>query len=57
MIERVVKKFNSFEAAHQHDIEQQVSMTPADRMAGLRILIERVYGPNLKDIKECHSEN
>jgi hypothetical protein len=57
MIERVVKKFRSFEEAHQSDIEQQVNMTPAERMAGLRVLIERVYGSNTKDIRECHPEN
>jgi hypothetical protein len=54
MIERVVKKFNSFEEAHRFDIEQQVNMTNAQRMDGLRILKERAYGINLKDIRECH---
>jgi len=57
MIERVVRKFNSFEEAHQYDIEQQVNMTPAERMAGLRVLIERVYGADIKDIRECHPGN
>ena len=54
MIERVVKKFNSFEEAHLCDIEQQVNMTHAQRMDGLQILKERVYGTNVKDIRECH---
>jgi hypothetical protein len=57
MIERVIKKFNSFEAAHQYDIEQQINMTPAERMDGLRILKERAYGSNVKDIRECHPRN
>jgi hypothetical protein len=54
MIERIVNKFNSFEEAHRFDIEQQVNMTNAQRMEGLRILKERAYGINVKDIRECH---
>ena len=54
MIEKVIKKFNSFEEAHQYDIEQQVNMTSNERLDGLRILKERAYGNNVKDIRECH---
>jgi len=35
-LEKVVKKFNSFAEAEKYNIEQQISMTPAQRMAAVR---------------------
>lgn len=43
---------NSKEAANW-DIEQQVSMTPEERQEAARVLKERVYGPNVPDVKEA----
>jgi len=43
----------SFTDAEQWDIEQQISMTPNERLKVLKILQDRVYGKDARDIREC----
>ena len=49
---RVVNVAHSFDDAAEWDIEQQVSMTPEERMLAARELIEAVYGKETKDVRE-----
>jgi hypothetical protein len=53
-MERVVHKSRSFEEAAEHDIRQQVSMTPQERMRIARILKERAYPSDARDVRACH---
>jgi hypothetical protein len=52
-MERVAHKSRSFEKAARWDVEQQVSMTPNQRLLAAKVLKERVYGKNVKDVREC----
>lgn len=53
-VERIVHIAKSFEEAEAWDIEQQVRMTPAERMRVARVLKDRCYPPNSPDVRECH---
>ncbi|MFN0151648.1 MAG: hypothetical protein ACKVU1_13170 [bacterium] len=53
-MERIVHIAKSFEEAEAWDIEQQVRMTPAERMRVARVLKDRCYPPNSPDVRECH---
>lgn len=53
-MKRVVHKAVSHEDARRWDIEQHVSMTPAERMRAARELKDRVYPPDAKDVRACH---
>jgi hypothetical protein len=50
----IVNKAKSFKEAEQWGIQQEISMTYKARMAAARQLKERVYGKNVKDVRECH---
>ena len=50
----VVNIAKNFAEAEQWDIQQQVNMTPNERMAIAKVLRERVYGLGTKDVRECH---
>lgn len=52
-MERVVHIAKGHKEADQWDIEQHIRMTPDERMRIARILRERVYGKNTKDVREC----
>jgi len=52
----VVNIAKSFAEAEQWDIEQQIRMTPNERFAVLRVLKDRVYGLDAKDVRECHQD-
>ena len=52
-MDRVAFKTNSFEESEKYDREQQRRMTPDQRLAAARILQQRYYGKNVKDIREC----
>ena len=54
LLKKVVGIFNSFKEAEADDIVQQISMTPAERMAAARELKKRVYGTKTVDIKAWH---
>ena len=53
-MERVVHKALSHAAAAQWDVEQQVAMTPEERLRAARILKDRVYPHDAKDVRACH---
>ncbi|MFO7900264.1 MAG: hypothetical protein R6V58_14535 [Planctomycetota bacterium] len=48
---RIVHKARSFEEAAEHDVRQQLAMTPRERVDAARELQRRFYGPP-KDIRE-----
>ena len=52
----VVNIAKSFAEAERWDIEQQIGMTPNERLAVLRVLKDRVYGLVTKDVRECHQD-
>jgi len=51
-MKRVVHISKSHEEAREWDIEQAVSMTPAERQAVAKELRDRVYGGRAIDVKE-----
>jgi hypothetical protein len=53
-MERIAHKSGSFKEGADWDIEQHVSMTPNQRLRAAKILRERVYGKNVKDVREWH---
>jgi len=53
-MERVVHKSKSHEEALSWDIEQHVRMTPEERLAAARVLKERAFPPDAKDVRELH---
>lgn len=53
-MERVVHKASSHEEAHRWDVEQQVSMSPEERLRASRQLKDRAYPADAKDVRECH---
>ena len=53
-VERVVHKAKSFREAERLDIEQQVAMTPNERIRAAKVLRDRGYPANPKDVRECH---
>ncbi len=55
-ISLVVNIAKSFAEAERWDIEQQIRMTPNERLAVLRVLKDRVYGLDTKDVRECHQD-
>ena len=56
-MERIVHKSKTFDEAADWDVEQQLAMSPQERMAIAKRLKERVYGRESKDVRECHREN
>ena len=53
-MERIVHKSHDHRDAARWDVEQQVSMTPAERMRAARILKERALPSDAKDVRACH---
>ena len=51
-MKRVVNIAKTFKQAEEWDIEQQINMTPQERMEAARILRERVFGKNTKSIRQ-----
>jgi hypothetical protein len=52
----VVHKAKSFKEADEWDIQQQVSMTPEQRLAAAKVLRDRAYPSDTKDIRACHAK-
>jgi hypothetical protein len=50
----VVNVAKNFADAEQWDIKQQIEMTPNERMAIAKVLKDRVYGLDVRDVRECH---
>lgn len=53
-MERIAQKSHGHDEARRWDIEQHVSMTPEERLRAARILKDRVYPPDSKDVRACH---
>jgi hypothetical protein len=53
-MERVVHISKGFKEAEDWDIQQQVSMTPQQRLDAAKVLRDRTYPPLTKDVRECH---
>lgn len=53
-MERVVHKARSHEAAARWDVEQHVAMTPEERLRAARVLKDRAYPTDAKDVRACH---
>ena len=53
-MERVCHKAKGFKEADEWDIQQQVAMTPEQRLAAAKTLRDRVYPSDAKDIRACH---
>lgn len=53
-MERVVNKASSHEEARRWDIQQQLSMTPEQRLRAARELKDRAFPPEAKDVRACH---
>jgi len=54
-MERVVHKSKGFQEAEDWDVEQQVAMTPEQRLRAAKELRDRVYPVNAKDVRACHA--
>lgn len=55
-MERVVNKAKGFKEADEWDVQQQVAMTPEQRLRASRILRNRVYPSDAKDVRACHTK-
>ena len=53
-MKRVLHIARNHKEAEEWDIEQQLSMTPMERMKAARFLKIRVYGRNNPDVREWH---
>ena len=53
-MERIVHKIRDFRAADEWDMEQHLRMTPQERMRVARMLKDRVYSSEAKDVRACH---
>ena len=53
-MERVVHKASSFKEATAWDIQQQISMSPQERIQIARALNRRFYPADAKDVRACH---
>lgn len=53
-MERVVNKATSHEEARRWDVEQQVAMTPEQRLRAARELKNRTFPADAKDVRACH---
>ncbi len=54
LVERVVHRASNHAEARAWDIEQHVSMTPEERLRAARVLKDRAYPRDSKDVRECH---
>ena len=54
-MERIVHIAKSFEEAEQWDIQQTLSMTPDERLAAAKELMERVFGEDQPDVREFYN--
>ena len=53
-MDRVVHKARDHDEARAWDIEQSTSMTPEQRLRAARVLKDRAYPSDSKDVRECH---
>jgi len=57
IMERIVNKATSFEAAKTWDMQQQLSMSPEQRLRAAHILKSRVFPSTAKDVRACHKKS
>jgi hypothetical protein len=55
-IKRVIHIARNFEEAEEWDIQQQLALTPDERLAASRELQRRVYGNDIMDVREWYWE-
>lgn len=53
-MDRVVNKAWSHENAARWDVEQHVAMTPGERLRAARMLKDRAYPSDAKDVRAWH---
>jgi hypothetical protein len=53
-MDRIVNKAQDFNSAQQWEISQELSMTVAERQAAALVLKRRVFGKNVKDVRDWH---
>ena len=53
-MERVVHKSSSHEEARRWDVKQHTEMTPEERLRAARVLKDRAFPPDAKDVREWH---
>jgi len=53
-MERIVHIAVDFQDAEQWDIQQQLAMTPDERLEAAHQLICRHYGTDLPDVRDSH---
>lgn len=53
-MERIVHKSRGFADADKWDVQQQISMTPQERMLAARELKFRIYPKDAPDVRQCH---
>ncbi len=51
----VVHKARDHDEARAWDVEQNAAMTPEQRLRAARVLKDRAYSPDAKDVRECHA--
>ena len=55
-MKRIVNIAKNFDEAEKWDIEQQISMTPSERLSAAQILKEHIYGKNPPDIRDQNNQ-
>lgn len=53
-MERVVHKATNFEEADRWDVEQRISMSAEERQRAARVLKDRAFPSDAKDVRACH---
>jgi len=53
-MERIAKKSHGFGEAEAWDIQQQLAMTPAERLRAARAIKDRLYPGKRPDVRQCH---
>ena len=53
-MERIEHKSRQHGEAQRRDVEQQISMDPAERLRAARMLKDRAFPRDAKDVRACH---
>jgi len=54
-MDRIVLKIKDFKEAEEHDVKQNISMTPAERKEAAKKIREKVYGKENPDVRKYHA--
>ena len=55
-MERIANKSRSFVEAETWDIQQQLALTPQERMRAAQTLKKRLFPGRRPDVRECHRQ-